>query len=300
MQERRTKKIGLVGLGLIGGSIAKRLAQTDYSLVAIAHSDETFQKAESLKIFSTVSKDLEAVNGCDIIFVATPIHSINIIFQKLKAVITQPCIVTDVASIKGEIASLAEKTFDDDIITFIPGHPMAGTEFRGIDNAFPDLFEGARWVLCPTNPQKQKHLITLSRLIQALGANTVFSNPQQHDMAVALISHMPLLASMSVFDSVNSMNDLCLKEICYYLAASGFRDTTRIAGTNPELSYDMIKFNQENVLKAVEMLESSLNRLKEVLNGPQEEAMDVLEEIAQARRSLYSEFGQNVFKGLSG
>lgn len=291
-------KIGIIGLGLIGGSLARILSTKNYTVLGIAYSDSTLEKAKNLNLFHSVSKNIEDLNGCDIIFIATPINSINITFQKLNSCISRPCIITDVASIKGDISDYAKKTFSNELITFIPGHPMAGTEHKGLDNSFKELFKGCKWVLCPTSPDKKQQVDILSEIIQETGATIIYSNPHQHDVAVALISHMPLLISMSLIDAINIQEDFVLKELAFYLAASGYRDTTRIAGGNSELSYDMLKFNQKNVLKALDMFEGSIQKLRAQLDMPKEDTINTFNEIANIRKQLYSDDGKNVFRGL--
>lgn len=293
-------KVGIIGLGLIGGSLAKILAQKNYSLVGVSRSDSTINKARELNIFDKVSDKVDDVNGCDVIFVCTPINMMGEMFRKLNEVMTNTCIISDVASIKADIADLGNDKFTSEFITFIPGHPMAGTEKQGIDYAFPTLFNQAKWVICPIDPSKKKEIGLLSQIIKDSGANIIYCNPHIHDLSVALISHMPLLISMSLVDSVDSLEDFILKENAFYLAASGFRDTTRIAGGNPELTHDMLNLNKKNVLKALEMFECSLAKLKKTLNNDKQEAMDTYSELSEVRQKLYSELGSNVFKGLSG
>lgn len=300
MLTKQNAKIGIIGLGLIGGSLAKVLAENNFNIIGIARSDSTFQKAKELEIFYNVSQDIKCINDCDVIFVATPINSTQVVFENLSNTVKKPCIITDVASIKGEIEDLAVKIFDQELITFIGGHPMAGTEFKGIDNAFSELFDSCKWVLCPTNPLKSTQLKFLGSIISDTGANIIYSNPYTHDLAVAMISHLPLLISMSIVETVNSQEDLILKELAFYLAASGFRDTTRLAAGNPELSYEMIKFNEKNVLKAMNIFKNSLSKLIDHLSLPKEEPINKFEEIAKIRKSLYSQFGSNIFAGLSG
>lgn len=300
MLNKSELSIGIVGLGLIGGSLAKVLAPKGYKLVAIAHSDATREKAKELGIFEKVSQKLEDLNGCSIIIVATPINTINMIFQQLNAIISRPCIVTDAASIKGEITDFGLKTFTNEMITFLPGHPMAGTENKGIDSAFPELYEEARWVICPLDPQKRTQINLLTEVIQDTGAKIVYANPYMHDLAAALISHMPLLVSMGLVEAIESQEDMVLQELSYFLAASGYRDTTRVAGGNPELSYDMLKYNEANVMKALDMFEEGIKTLKAKLQGPKEEAFEKFEEIAQVRKNLYDQNGKNIYRGLSG
>lgn len=300
MPNREDITVGIVGLGLIGGSIARALAEHHYPIIGIAHSNSTMEKAEKLEIFIKVSQNIVELNYCNVIFVATPINCMSITFQKLNGIIKVPCIVSDVASIKGEIVDSAQKIFDPERITFIGGHPMAGTELKGIDNSYSELFNACRWVLCPTDPRKSTQMELLSSIIQDTGATVIYANAQVHDKAAALISHMPLLVSMGLVEAANCQEDLILKELAFYLAAGGFRDTTRIAASNPELAYDMLKYNQHNVLKMLETFEQSLHNLKELLNSDKEDVIHKFEEIAGYRKQLYSEFGNNIFKGLSG
>lgn len=300
MQDNESLRIGIVGLGLIGGSLAKVLFEHGYSIYGIAFSDNTLNKARELNIFQEVSQNYSILDGCDIIFVATPINTIKDTFEKISQNVFKPCIVSDAASIKGDIVELAIKIFDPEIITFIAGHPMAGTEFKGIDNAYSELFDGCRWVLCPINPSKKNALKLLTDVIEKTGSTIVFANPYIHDMAVALISHMPLLVSMGLVETIDSQEDFVLKELAFYLAASGFRDTTRIAGGNPELSYDMLKYNNKNVLKALDLFIDSLNKLRETINQDEEETLQKFSEISNLRKNLYSQYGKNVFSGLSG
>jgi arogenate dehydrogenase (NADP+) len=300
MLSKKEIKIGIIGLGLIGGSLAKVLANSGYPVYGVAHSDNTLKKATELEIFHEVSQQIEILEGCSVIFIATPINTIDLIFKKLAGTLKSPCIVTDVASIKAEIVQLAEKTFDPDRICFIAGHPMAGTEDKGTDAAFPDLFKGARWVLCPADNKRKAQINLLSDIISDTGAIVVYCNPQIHDLAVALISHMPLMVSMGLIESVNSQEDFVLKENAFYLAASGYRDTTRIAGGNARLTFDMLNYNKKNVLKALDIFEKSLKNLRETLDKPEEDQLEKYEEISDIRKGLYSDSGNNIFRGLSG
>ena len=299
MLNREKVQIGIIGLGLIGGSLARVLSNKGYQITGIAYSDTTFAKAKELDIFTKVSQSLDALCMCDVIFVATPINAINMTFNKLNSIVKTQCIITDVASIKGEIYDFGNKTFTNELITFIPGHPMAGTERKGLDYSFPELFDDCRWVICPTDPMKNKQINILSFILEDTGARIVYANPYDHDMAVAMISHMPLLVSMGLVETIESQENIVLKELACYLAASGYRDTTRIAGGNCELSYDMLKFNQKNVLKALDIFEESIKHLREMLNTDKETVLEKFENISKARQSMYSAEGKNIFKGIS-
>ncbi|MCK7515963.1 MAG: prephenate dehydrogenase/arogenate dehydrogenase family protein [Desulfobacterales bacterium] len=122
---------------------------------------------------------------------------------------------------------------------FIGGHPMAGTEFKGIEKFEDNLFEGAKWVLTPKWSQN-KDVEKLEELINLMGQKTIISDPYEHDKAVTLVSHLPLLASLALFGTVDNYQNENIKELAFNLAASGFRDTTRLASSNPELSKDIL------------------------------------------------------------
>lgn len=286
------KTIAVIGLGLIGGSILKGLKDKGFELLGIARRKETIDQALAENIINKGSTGIELACKADLIFVCTPINktieTINLLSSKVKP----ETIITDVASLKGEILDFINTIQSP--VRFIGGHPMAGTENKGLDASSENLFEEAKWVLTPSKWSNQEDLIKLSSVIEKLGAKIVITDPIQHDKAVALISHMPLFLSQSLFGMVKAYPDKDISELALTLASSGFRDMTRLATTNPELSKDMLIQNKENVFMAVKELKKYLDKLEKELIEDEENFVKTIEKTASQRKEMYSSEGKNV------
>lgn len=267
-------KIGIIALGLIGGSILKSLSDKDFEIIVISQNEETLNKAK--KYAKTASKDINEVKDCNIIFVCTPINNTLETLDKLEAIVNKDAIVTDVASVK-EFVMKKKRPYK-----FIGSHPMAGTEFNGFNASFKELFEGAKWVLTPDKGTDKEDLRTLSSVIELTGAKTIVSDAKEHDLAVALISHMPMFLSQAIFKTASS-NDLALK-----LASSGFRDTTRLAMSNTTMAQDMMHYNKNNIQEALDLLAESINSLQVG------DYTKIITEIKSSREKMYSKDGKNI------
>ncbi len=233
-------RIGVVGLGLIGGSIFKNLREAKkHDLIGISGSVHEFN----------VSNDYGNLRECDLVFVCTPMNKTPEILQKLENYLTENTIVTDVCSLK-EFVSVRTYKYK-----FIPSHPMAGTEHSGWEYAFPDMFEKAIWAVTPLKGTKQEDLNLLKSVIDELGAKTIQTTPKEHDEAVALISHAPMIIAQALCKNIKD------NKLAQTLASSGFRDTTRLAMSNTEMANDMITMNETNIRNAIEMLNKNLNEL---------------------------------------
>lgn len=243
----RNLKIGIVGLGLIGGSIFKALCALKCDVYASSKSNPTLLKAKEYS--QNVSKSLLHLKECDIIFVCTPINKTLEVLDKLDKILEPHTIVTDVASLK-RFVSKKKRPYK-----FIPSHPMAGTELSGFDSSFESLFQGSKWVFTPFDDTQDPDIKKLIDVIEVLGAEPVFSTPEMHDEAVSLISHMPMLIAQALFKSGGE------KKLALKLASSGFRDMTRLALSNEEMANDMITMNSDNIQTALLKLYSSVGEL---------------------------------------
>ena len=233
-------RIGVVGLGLIGGSIFKNILENKkHELVGISRTVNEFN----------VSRDYENLKGCDLVFVCTPMNKTLEILDKLNNILDEKTIVTDVCSLK-EFVSKKSYNFK-----FIPSHPMAGTEHSGWEYSFPDMFKGAVWAVTLKEDTDKKDYKLLKSVIEELGAEAVITTPKEHDKAVALISHAPMLIAQALCKNIEE-NELAQK-----LASSGFRDTTRLALSNIEMANDMISMNNENIKDVVAMLNDNIEKL---------------------------------------
>ncbi len=260
-------KIAIIGLGLIGGSILKSLSESDWEVAAISKS--SYDKAKSYTPF--VSDMIEDVRGADVVFVCKPMNETKNVLKRLENIVSPKCIVCDVCSLKDFLEGGYK-------FNYIGTHPMAGSEESGFDASKDDLFHGAKWVITKRNA-------ILEEIIKFMGATPVLMEAKIHDMAAAQISHLPMLLSFALFNSVKS-------DEAKIIAASGFRDTTRLALTNEILACDMLKLNKKNIEKSIDLFIKELNYLK---NLKDDERIKVLKSISLKRAQLYDKKGKNIF-----
>ena len=233
------EKIGVVGLGLIGGSIFKRLKKKGFDVVGVSKSqtgDRIYQNYDVLK-------------DCGIVFVCSAMNATMKILDELEGVLPSDTIVSDVCSLK----SFVSKKFRPYV--FIPSHPMAGTEKKGFENSFEEMFEGATWVLTPFNSTREEDLEKLVSVIKETGAKPLFTTAEEHDEAAAIISHMPLVVAQALYKCASG-NELAMK-----MASSGFRGMTRLAMSNEEMANDMVQLNHKNIESAILRLYKSVGEL---------------------------------------
>ena len=244
--ENKKLKIGIFGLGLIGGSILKALYFTDkYYLIAVSKS--SYKEAENFCDYAT--DNINALSDADVIFVCSKMKDTNDKLLELENVAGPQTIVADVSSIKGFLHS----------------------EYKA------DLFKGAKWIINRFDP-------VIIGIINDTGANPVVMDSVTHDRYTAQISHLPTLLSFALF---NSVEDDARK-----IASSGFRDMTRLALSNPDLAYDMLNFNRQNIEEAFIKL---INSMEEIKNLPEDEFKKLVYDIAQKRSKMYDENGKNIF-----
>lgn len=263
--------IGIIGLGLIGGSILKNFINTHKKVFAVTRNSQTLDAIKN-SVYRC-SNNYEILSECDVIFVCTPIHKVVETLDILEKIVSKNCIVTDVASVKSFV-TMKEYSYQ-----FIPSHPMAGTENSGYQASFKELFIGAKWVLTPYYYYDTKRL---TDLIKIMGAEPIIASAEEHDKAVALISHMPMYISQCLFEAAKD-NNLAMK-----LASSGFRDTTRLAMTDLNLAKDMLAFNGKNIDYALNLFNNEINMLK---NNYTDEKIS---KIRKQRQKMYSPDGKNI------
>lgn len=252
-------KIGIIGLGLIGGSIAIKLKEKlGADIVAYNRREESLISAYKDGVISKYSTEsLDIFEGCDIIFVCTPVDKITLYCEKLKPYINSDTIITDVGSTKNNICKKMAKMKD---ISFIGGHPMAGTECSGYKSAKKDLFNNAVYIIAPLPNSKKEHIERLKAVIIELGAKPVIMDCETHDGAVAAVSHVPHIIAYALANEVSELEDE--KMSMQTLAAGGFKDTTRIASSNPEVWSAICEENKEQVVKTTEIF---IEKMQEAL-----------------------------------
>ncbi|HEY5583504.1 MAG TPA: prephenate dehydrogenase [Ruminiclostridium sp.] len=241
------KIISIIGIGLIGGSLAKAFRQENKNLkiYAVDSCATSLKLAEVEGVIDRgFSECCNEVWSSDIIFICTPIMKTMQFITQLSGRIREDCIITDVASTKSEICQYI-KTHEKPPI-FIGGHPMAGTEKSGYSNAFAHLFENAYYVLTPTITSTKYAISTLESLLNGIGAIPIIVTPEEHDLVTGCISHVPhIIASALVTLARNNEKDAGLIKL---LAAGGFKDITRIASSNPGMWENIVLSNSSIII----------------------------------------------------
>ncbi|MDX1918556.1 MAG: prephenate dehydrogenase/arogenate dehydrogenase family protein [Candidatus Caenarcaniphilales bacterium] len=244
-------KIGIVGLGLIGGSLGLKLVEQGYPIIGIDPNPDQITDHP----FELVTKHLNPLYRCDIVFICTPILSVLPTLNEIQIQLKPGAIVSDVGSVKAAICNKATEIMRADC-TFIGGHPMAGTEKIGFANASSELFLDKPWCLMKSQSLQARDL---EQVILAAGARPVYASPEEHDRAVAMISHLPLLLSIALQTSVFNHPSQELSDLAIVLASSGFESMTRLARGNPELNIQILESNYPNIKLA---LKNFLDQLK--------------------------------------
>ena len=256
------QKIGFIGFGLIGGSLAKvwRKKHPDYLFVAYNYKrsvDEELLKAKDDGVLNQIATNLVELSDCDIILLSAPVLSNISYLGRLKEVVKQDCIITDVGSVKGTIAKEAERL--DMTGQFIGGHPMAGSEKTGYSNASVTLFENAYYILTPFRNTDEGKLNNLKNLVEETKAVPIIIDAKRHDYVTAAISHVPHVVASSLVEVVAKADEK--NGLFTMLAAGGFRDITRIASSSPAMWRDICLTNRDSIL---EFLDKYIDEFEEV------------------------------------
>lgn len=256
-------QITIVGCGLLGGSFALALRRAGFTgRITACGGSRSVKIAVERGIVNAIETSFDSGETCesDLILLAAPIGGIIDFLKTHSPQINPGAIVTDAGSTKIEICRVAQTALPSGV-TFIGGHPMAGSENTGVEYARADLFEGATWALMKETASDEARFQRLQSLIESLGARTLITQPEPHDAAVALISHLPQLLSSSLADLLNDESELSRR-----LAANGWRDMTRLAASSWSVWRDICLTNQPNISTALDALISELQQLKEALD----------------------------------
>ena len=285
------KHIVIIGLGLIGASIAGAVRKSwpEVHIVGVDTDSRTRDVALRKGLVDEALSDADERFGealatpCDLVVLATPV---DVDESYLKAISDSGYagIVTDTSSTKGRISKMA-----DDLLqrpeNFVPGHPMAGSEINGIDGARDDLFQGAYWILCPDERTPPEHIPALHELVTGVGARMITLPREQHDKAIAVVSHVPHFVASSLVTLADRAADD--QRSIMRLAAGGFKDTTRIAAGSPGLWCGIAFDNAEEVKTGIRDMQSILGSFAEALEtGDREALTSLLAQAADVRRSL--------------
>jgi arogenate dehydrogenase (NADP+) len=240
-------KIGIVGLGLIGASLAGDLRQLGHIVVGTSRQAATCSLAIERGLVDEAGMELEILAAMEAIIICTPIAHIVPTVMRLASLIQPGTLVTDAGSVKGSIVAAATQIWPH----FVGGHPMAGKAESGLEAAELGMFCDQPYVITPIEQTIKSSIEQLASLVTALGARLYYATPEEHDQAVAWISHLPVMISGSLISACVINNDASGLQLAKNLASSGFKDTSRVGGGNPELGLMMAKYNRQEVLRAL-------------------------------------------------
>ena len=265
------QSINIVGLGLIGGSIAARLTQEGFRVQGIDPLASRQDEALKVGYISSVGLDVDA----HITFVSVPVSQLTTEVEAALRVTSG--MVTDVGSVKAPVVQAISDP------RFIGGHPMAGSELEGIQGADAELFEGATWILTPTDSTDDRVFAEVASIVQLMGANILAVTAEHHDRLIAVVSHVPHLTAatlMSVADAQSEEHASVLR-----MAAGGFRDMTRIASSKPGIWLDICRENRAAILETLDDFISELGQLRTIIDGTKTGELEIFLSKARKARS---------------
>ena len=278
-------RLSIVGLGLLGGSVAKaaRAASLAQEIVGVGRNPKSLEPALRARAVDRVTTDLsEGVSGADMIVLATPVATLEGQLPAVWQAASSHALLTDVGSTKAGIVKTAEALGASRPLSFVGSHPMAGSNLSGFSVARADLFSGATVILTPTDRTPSEAVKRVTEFWEAMGGRVTVMDPATHDRAVAAISHLPHLVVDALVAAVVDMDPRFLD-----VAARGFKDTTRIAASDPAVWREIFQQNREALGEALAAFRGALGRLEGILAAGDDAAIEsTLEAIRKTRAEL--------------
>jgi prephenate dehydrogenase len=286
------KRIAIVGLGLIGGSMGlalRRAGQEGLELVGYARRPETAERARRLGAIDRVESSLAAaVDGADLVMLAVPIMSIKEILSQISPHLADGAVVTDVASTKLQVMHWAEEALPQSV-SFVGGHPMAGKELSGIEVAEAGLFQGCTYCIVPGRGASDDAIQGIVDLARRVGGRPLFLTAGEHDYFAAGTSHLPLvLASALVMATARNPRWSKMAD----LAATGYASTTRLASQHPRMNRDICLTNGENIVAWIDEFTRELQRLRGLIAEGDLSLEQAFERARQARNAWIEDHGK--------
>lgn len=281
------KKIAIIGVGLIGGSLGLALKENrpNFKIIGVDKKEVIGKAIARGAIDEGTVNPEEGVKEADIVILATPVKTILDLLPKISPFLKKGCLVTDTGSTKGQIVGRAKQVLSKDVF-FVGGHPMTGSEKCGIEEANPHLFHNRTYIL---TPDKKSNLIAIDKifsLIKMIGANRIVLDPLEHDRIVSAVSHLPQIIAVSL---INSIDELALrgKNTNYFRAiGEGFKDMTRIASSPYKIWEDICVTNQENILKMIQEFKNYLKVIEDKLKNDPGSLKEEFQKASKLRKTI--------------
>ena len=278
----------IFGVGLIGGSVALALKKAGHAtqIIGVGRSPESLQTALDLGVIDIATSNVaDAMHNADMVLIAAPVAQTPSILSAIKPHLSTHTVITDAGSTKGDVLRYAEDILGELSSQFIGGHPIAGAEKSGVTAATENLYINQNVVLTPgknTNPQA---ILTVQKLWLDCGANVSEMSAETHDSIFAAVSHLPHLLAFALVDDIASRSNAAQ---LFGFAASGFRDFTRIAGSNPEMWRDISLANKEALLGELAAYQTEIELLKTMLQNADGAGLQALFERASVARNAWA------------
>ena len=295
MSDPLFEKIALIGIGLIGSSLARVIRREGLARhIAIStRSAQTLARAEELGLGDSYSPDAKlAVKDADLVIVSVPVGSSGAVASEIASVLKPGAILTDVGSTKASVIAQMQPYVPDGV-HFIPGHPLAGTEKSGPDAGFADLFENRWCIFTPLPDTDPVALEKLSEFWRRCGSNIDTMDPEHHDMTLAIVSHLPHIIAYNIVGTADDLEAVTKSEVIKY-SASGFRDFTRLAASDPTMWRDVCLHNKDAILEMLARFSEDLASLQRAIRwGDGDKLFEMFTRTRAIRRSII-EAGQEV------
>ncbi len=284
-------KVSFIGFGLINSSLAQvfKLKKLANKTSAFSRREETREKIRNLNIVDTVNDDIEdCVKEADLIILGVPVGAMEGIINEILPYLKKGVIITDVGSIKKKLVDTLEPLLPLGV-SFIPGHPIAGTEKSGPDSGFAELFNGKWCILTPHKDTPQKSIDKVKFMWEKAGMKIAIMDAEYHDRVLAITSHIPHLVAFSIVGTVTELEDQLKTEVIKY-SAGGFRDFTRIAASDPIMWRDVFLNNSEAVLEMLGRFIEDLTALQKSIRWQDGESLEKLfTKTREIRKGIISE-----------
>jgi arogenate dehydrogenase (NADP+) len=277
--------IGIIGLGLIGGSLGLDFRSQGHRVLGVSRKPETCVRALERGVVDDASVSFTLMKQTDAVFICTPLAAMKATVTELLPVLSENTVLTDVGSVKGWVVDTIAPLYPN----FVGGHPMAGTADSGIEAAQSNLFVDAAYVLTPTDRTPTAAVATIAALVRPLQTRIYHCTPEDHDRAVAWISHLPVFASASLITACLGETDPVVLKLAQSLASSGFRDTSRVGGGNPELGLMMARYNRSALLRS---LQAYRQQLDHAIDQIEQQDWEAIASQLQQTHQRRSDFGQ--------
>ena len=283
------RRLCIVGVGLIGGSLARALRAADYctEIVGTSRNAQHLQTAVDLGVIDRFDTDpAAAVAGADMVVVCVPLGAMEKVFAALRPALVPDAVVTDAGSAKASVVEAARRAFGKVPPRLVPGHPIAGTEQSGVEASFAELYRGRRVILTPLAETDETAVAEVRAMWEAAGAEVDTLSVEQHDRVLAATSHLPHLLAYALVDSLARMGEH--DEIFRY-AAGGFRDFSRIAASDPVMWRDICLANREAVLEMMDGFIKDFDLLARAIRDGDGDALLEVFRRAKTERDRYAE-----------